>query len=278
MPLNTCKVCVCVSHLMDSRKAIHFIYINKLHSTVYFYNYRPTGGGLGQWEVTCEAVNRTCLHVLEIAQYDFHSYPQSGAGHQRQSGSEARHRLSRNSSYFSNRAASSRISATCLGANLSAHSGQLSCTRLSVISMRRYWRRQQRQERWLQPWSSASWSRGWRTRHSGHSRSSCPPREAWLVDKGSAVSAVRGSGEAAVGVGGWRSCCCCWLCCWAKGVPELALLLLEPRLLWKRLAKEILLCFLPGPRHLGLGMPLTDEWGESESFSDPIAQEKSDFL
>lgn len=239
----------------------------------------PKKDRLGQWDVICLVENRSWgIRVLE-SENDFDTYPQSGAGHQRQSGSEARHRLSRNSSYFSRRAASSRMRATCLGANLSAHSGQLSWTRLSVISMRRYWRRQQRQERWLQPWSSASWSRGWRTRHSGHSRSSCPSREAWLEDKGLAKSAVRGSGEAAVGVGGWRSCCCCcWLFCCANGVPELALLLLEPCLLWKRLAKEILPCFLPGPRHLGLGMPLTDEWGDSESFSDPIAQKQSDFL
>lgn len=105
------------------------------------------------------------------------SYPQSGAGHQRQSGSDARHRRSRNSSYFSSSAPSSRMSATCCGASFSAHSGQLSWTLLSVISMRRYCRRQHRQERWLHPSSSGSCSAGWRTRHRGHSRRSDSPEE-----------------------------------------------------------------------------------------------------
>ncbi|KAG7262986.1 hypothetical protein CRUP_012985 [Coryphaenoides rupestris] len=53
----------------------------------------------------------------------------SGAGHQRQSGSEARQRRSRNSSYFSSSAPSCRMSATCRGTSRSAHSGQLSWSR-----------------------------------------------------------------------------------------------------------------------------------------------------
>lgn len=206
------------------------------------------------------------------------TYPQSGAGHHRQSGSDARQRRSRNSSYFSIRLGSSKMRATCRGASRSAHSGQLSCTRLSVISIRKYCLRQHRQDRWLHPWSSGSCSAGWRTRHRGHSRSSWPPKEAWLADNGSAGSAVDGSDETFVGVGGWRSCCCwsccCWCSCCARGVPTLALFPLDPRLPWKRLWKEILPCFLPGPRHFGLGMPLTEEWGDSESFSDPISQKQ----
>lgn len=53
--------------------------------------------------------------------------------------------------------------------------------------------------------------------------------------------------------------------------PVLALR--EPRLLWKRLWKEMRPWRFPGARHLGLGMPLTEEWGDSESFSDPIFPE-----
>lgn len=163
------------------------------------------------------------------------SYPQSGAGHHRQSGSEARHLRSRNSSYLSSRAASSKMSPTCRGDSLSAHSGQLSWTRLSVISMRRYCRRQQRQERWLHPSSSGSCSGGLRTRHRGHSRRSAssedgaPTRDGSLEESGfdmvqleaspvvavaamvvvvvvvvGAAEAVAGAELKAVG----RSCCC----------------------------------------------------------------------
>lgn len=222
------------------------------------------------------------------------SYPQSGAGHHLQSGSEARHLLSRNSSYFSSRAASSKMSATCRGASLSAHSGQLSWTRLSVISMRRYWRRQHRHERWLQPSSSGSCSAGWRTRHRGHSRrlgspeASAPLRDGWLDERGfegvldaaslrvvAAWVVVVGVAEAAAGaevnVEG-RSCCCVWWWC-VKGVaapPLGALEARELRLLLKRLWKEMRLRCLPAAWHLGLGTPPTDEWGDSESFSDPI--------
>lgn len=224
------------------------------------------------------------------------SYPQSGAGHHRQSGSEARHLLSRNSSYFSIRAASSKMSATCRGASLSAHSGQLSWTRLSVISMRRYWRRQQRQDRWLQPSSSGSWSAGWRTRHRGHSRrlvspeEAPPPRDGWLEESGFegvpeaaswgvvavvAVVVVVGLAAAAAAAelkAEGCSCCCVWWW-WDKGVaapPLGALVPRELRLPWKRLWKEMRPWRLPGARHLGLGTPLTEEWGDSESFSDPI--------
>lgn len=194
------------------------------------------------------------------------SYPQSGAGHHRQSGSDARQRRNRNSSYLSIRTGSSRMRATCRGASRSAHSGQLSCTRLSVISMRRYWRKQHKQDRWLQFWSSGSCSAGCRTRHKGHSRNSWPPREARLADSGSG-SVAAGSEDTLVGVGGWRSCCCC--CWWSCCVATLALFPLDPRLPLNRLWNEILPCFFP--RHLGLGTPLTEEWGDSESFSDPIS-------
>lgn len=159
--------------------------------------------------------------------------PQSGAGHHRQSGSEARHLRSRNSSYFSSRAASFKMSATCCGTSLSAHSGQLSWTRLSVISMRRYCRRQQRQERWLHPSSSGSWSAGWRTRHRGHSRrlaspeEGAPPRDGSLEESGfeglleaascgvvaTVVVVVVGVAEAAAGaeLKAEGRCCCCVL-------------------------------------------------------------------
>lgn len=161
------------------------------------------------------------------------SYPQSGAGHHRQSGSDAKQRRSRNSSYFSIRTGSSRMRATCCGASRSAHSGQLSCTRLSVISIRRYCRKQHRQDRWLQFWSSGSCSAGCRTKHNGHSRKSWPPREAWLADSGSAGSVAVGSEDTLVGVGGWRSCC--WCSCCVRGVPTLALFPLDPRLPLNRL-------------------------------------------
>lgn len=214
------------------------------------------------------------------------THPQSGAGHHLQSGSEARQRRSRNSSYFSSRAASSRMSATCRGASLSAHSGQLSCTRLSVISMRRYWRRQQRQERWLQPSSSGSCSAGWRTRHSGHSRrlgSPAPARDGWLEESGFegvlqaaslslAVAAVAAAAAVGVELKAAGSCCCAWWW-WANGAaapPLGARPLREPRLLWKRLWKEIRPWRFPAARHLGLGTLLTDEWGDSEPFSEPI--------
>ena len=44
----------------------------------------------------------------------------------------------------------------------------------------------------------------------------------------------------------------------------------EPRLLWKRLWNEMRPWRLPGARHFGLGTPLIEVGGDSESFSDPI--------
>lgn len=100
------------------------------------------------------------------------SYPQSGAGHQRQSGSATSHLLSMNSSYFSMRARSPRINWMSWGLKRSEHSGQQMFTRDSEISMRRYCRRQSAQERWWQVMMSGKRSRAWRSRHRGHSSSS----------------------------------------------------------------------------------------------------------
>lgn len=220
------------------------------------------------------------------------SYPQSGAGHQRQSGSDARHLRNKNSSYFSSRAPSSKISATCCGASLSAHSGQLSWTLLSVISIRRYCRRQHRQERWLHPSNSGSCAAGWRTRHRGHSRRLdspeewAPVRDCWLEESGleevlkgtfcgvaAAVVALMFAAEPGAGAefkAAGRSCCgvCWWRERWG-GTPALGALR-EPRLLWKRLEKEMRPWRLLTVWQLGLGMPLTEEWFDSESLSDPI--------
>lgn len=87
------------------------------------------------------------LHHFQCV-FKFPSYPQSGAGHQRQSGSATSHLLSMNSSYLSMSARSPRIMRMSCGLKRSEHSGQLMLTRDSEISMRRYWRRQSMQERW----------------------------------------------------------------------------------------------------------------------------------
>jgi len=100
------------------------------------------------------------------------SYPQSGAGHQRQSGSATSHLLSMNSSYFSMMARSPRIIWMSWGLKRSEHSGQQMLMRDSEISMRRYCRRQSAQERWWQVMMSGKRSREWRRRHRGHSSSS----------------------------------------------------------------------------------------------------------
>lgn len=100
------------------------------------------------------------------------SYPQSGAGHQRQSGSVISHLLSMNSSYFSMRALSPKINWISWGLKRSEHSGQQMLTRDSEISMRRYCRRQSAQERWWQVIMSGKCSRVWRRRHKGHSNRS----------------------------------------------------------------------------------------------------------
>lgn len=78
------------------------------------------------------------------------SHLQSGAGHQRVSGSAARKRLSWYSSNRSSRALSSRIARTSSGASVSGHCGHAMPTLLSEISMRRYWRRQSEHVRWEQ--------------------------------------------------------------------------------------------------------------------------------
>lgn len=124
------------------------------------------------------------------------------------------------------------MSATCCGASLSAHSGQLRWTLLSVISIRRYWRRQHRQERWLHPSNSGSCSAGWRTRHRGHSRrldspkEGAPVRDCWLEESGleevlkgascgvaGAVVALVFAAETGAGAefkAAGRSCCGVW--------------------------------------------------------------------
>lgn len=94
---------------------------------------------------------------------------QSGAGHQRVCGSAARKRLSWYSSNRSSRARSSRMARTSTGASVSGHCGHAMPTRLSDISMRRYWRRQSVHVRWEQEVSRGKWQRGWLSRHSGHS-------------------------------------------------------------------------------------------------------------
>lgn len=66
-----------------------------------------------------------------------HAHPQSGAGHQRQSGSEARYRRSMNSSYLCMSGGSASSRRMSCGLSRSLHSGQLMGTRLSLISRRR---------------------------------------------------------------------------------------------------------------------------------------------
>lgn len=116
-------------------------------------------------------VKWTMLHFIHQVAF-MSSYPQSGAGHQRQSGSATSHLLSMNSSYFSMRARSPRIIWMSWGLKRSEHSGQLMLTRDSEISMRRYCRRQSAQERWGQVMMSGKLSRAYRSKHRGHSSSS----------------------------------------------------------------------------------------------------------
>lgn len=105
-----------------------------------------------------------------------------------------------------------------------------------------------------------------------------PPRDGWLEDSGfdgvleaaswgvvvAVVVVVVGVAAAAAGAelkADGRSCCCVWWR-WDKGVAAPALgplVLREPRLLWKRLWKEMRPWRLPAARHLGLGTPLTEE-------------------
>lgn len=74
------------------------------------------------------------------------SYPQSGAGHHLASGSDTRIRRSMNSSYLLISEVLSSICAMSFGWNLSAHSGHAIFTRLSIISIFKYWRRHSRQD------------------------------------------------------------------------------------------------------------------------------------
>ncbi|PWA32402.1 hypothetical protein CCH79_00011977 [Gambusia affinis] len=111
------------------------------------------------------------------------AYPQSGAGHQRQSGSATSHLLSMNSSYFSISTRSARIMRMSCGLKRSAHSGQLMLMRDSEISMRRYWRRQSLQERWWHVMMSGKLSLESRRRHSGHSSSSTPAAPPALAEE-----------------------------------------------------------------------------------------------
>lgn len=106
---------------------------------------------------------------------------QSGAGHQRVSGSAARKRRSWNSSKRSSRAPSSRMARTSGRASTSGHCGQAMPTRLSEISMRRYWRKQSVQARCWQEDRRGKWPRGWLRRQSGHS-TRCSSSWSWLEE------------------------------------------------------------------------------------------------
>lgn len=116
-----------------------------------------------------DLLRRWVWHTFKLV-----SYPQSGAGHQRQSGSATSHLLNMNSSYLSMSARSPRIMRMSCGLKRSQHSGQLMLTRDSEISIRRYWRRQSMQERWWQVIMSGKLSLEWCRRHSGHSSNSAP--------------------------------------------------------------------------------------------------------
>lgn len=111
------------------------------------------------------------------------SHLQSGAGHQRVSGSAARKRLSWYSSNLSSSARSSRMARTSSGARVSGHCGHAMHTRLSDISMRRYWRRQSEHVRWEQEVSRGKWQRGWLSRHSGHSSRCSSNSCSWLEEE-----------------------------------------------------------------------------------------------
>lgn len=107
---------------------------------------------------------------------------QSGAGHQRVSGSAARKRRSWYSSKRSSNALSSKIARTSGGASASGHCGQAIPTRLSEISMRRYWRKQSVHARCGHEDRRGKWARGWLSRHSGHS-TRCSRSCSWLEEE-----------------------------------------------------------------------------------------------
>lgn len=111
------------------------------------------------------------------------SHLQSGAGHQRVSGSEARKRLNWYSSNLSSNARSSRMARTSRGASVSGHCGHAMPTRLSDISIRKYWRRQSEHALWEQEVSRGKWQRGWLSRHSGHSSRCSSNSWSWLEEE-----------------------------------------------------------------------------------------------
>ena len=115
-----------------------------------------------------------------IGWHKLSSHLQSGAGHQRVSGSAARKRLNWYSSNLSRSAWSSRMAWTSNGASASGHWGHAMPTLLSEISMRRYWRRQSVQALWEQEDSRGKWQRGWLSRHSGHSSRCSSNSWSWL--------------------------------------------------------------------------------------------------
>ncbi len=121
-----------------------------------------------------------CFIIMYIQSY-LCSNLQSGAGHQRVSGSAARKRRSWNSSKRSSSAPSSRMARTSGRARASGHCGQAIPTRLSEISMRRYWRKQSVQARCWQEDKRGKWPRGWLRRQSGHS-TRCSSRCSWLEE------------------------------------------------------------------------------------------------
>lgn len=109
---------------------------------------------------------KTKLHSIKKVLF---SYPQSGAGHQRTSGSETRTRRTMKSSYLSIRLWFCRMFRMSLGWYFSVHSGQEMFIRLSVISIFRYVCRQVLQERWWHVMISGKSSTGLSIKHSGHS-------------------------------------------------------------------------------------------------------------
>lgn len=128
--------------------------------------------------------NQTLLIPITLKKYiGFHlaANLQSGAGHQRVSGSAARNRRSWNSSKRSSKAPSSRMARTSGSARASGHCGQAMPTRLSKISMRRYWRKQSVQARCWQEDRRGKWPRGWLSRQSGHS-TRCSSSCSWLEE------------------------------------------------------------------------------------------------
>lgn len=72
---------------------------------------------------------------------------------------------------------------TSSGARVSGHCGHAMPTRLSEISMRRYWRRQSEHVRWEQEESRGKWQRGWLSRHSGHSSRCSSKSCSWLEEE-----------------------------------------------------------------------------------------------